>query len=127
MWRETKILLIDDDSVRRRDLAVILNFLGEENLACGSGELLCRWARDHGVTGTGVDISTFFLGEGRGRAAELDVADRLTFVHADAGGHPDGLRPLSAAVPGLGCLRAEAALTGSVAAPGSGPPRFPAR
>ena len=32
MWRETKILLIDDDSVRRRDLAVILNFLGEENL-----------------------------------------------------------------------------------------------
>ena len=33
MWRETKILLIDDDSVRRRDLAVILNFLGEENLA----------------------------------------------------------------------------------------------
>jgi len=38
MWRETKILLIDDDSVRRRDLAVILNFLGEENLACGSGD-----------------------------------------------------------------------------------------
>ena len=36
MWRETKILLIDDDSVRRRDLAVILNFLGEENLPCGS-------------------------------------------------------------------------------------------
>jgi sigma-54 dependent transcriptional regulator, flagellar regulatory protein len=36
MWRETKILLIDDDSVRRRDLAVILNFLGEENLTSGS-------------------------------------------------------------------------------------------
>ena len=36
MWRETKILLIDDDSVRRRDLAVILNFLGEENLASAS-------------------------------------------------------------------------------------------
>ena len=27
MWRETKILLIDDDSARRRDLAVVLNFL----------------------------------------------------------------------------------------------------
>ena len=38
MWRETKILLIDDDSVRRRDLAVILNFLGEENLASPSLE-----------------------------------------------------------------------------------------
>ncbi|WPP01309.1 sigma-54 dependent transcriptional regulator [Pseudomonas sp. HR96] len=36
MWRETKILLIDDDSVRRRDLAVILNFLGEDNLPCAS-------------------------------------------------------------------------------------------
>ena len=34
MWRETKILLIDDDSARRRDLAVGRNFLGEENLAC---------------------------------------------------------------------------------------------
>ncbi len=38
MWRETKILLIDDDSVRRRDLAVILNFLGEDNLACSSND-----------------------------------------------------------------------------------------
>jgi len=38
MWRETKILLIDADSVRRRDLAVLLNFLGEENLASSSLE-----------------------------------------------------------------------------------------
>ncbi len=38
MWRETKILLIDDDSVRRHDLAVILNFLGEENLASSTQE-----------------------------------------------------------------------------------------
>lgn len=33
MWRETKILLIDDDAARRHDLGVILNFLGEEHLA----------------------------------------------------------------------------------------------
>ncbi|MCJ0972485.1 sigma-54 dependent transcriptional regulator [Pseudomonas sp. PS1] len=38
MWRETKILLIDDDSERRRDLAVILNFLSEDHLACSSNE-----------------------------------------------------------------------------------------
>ena len=31
------------------------------DLACGSGELLCSWARDHQVTGTGVDTSTVFL------------------------------------------------------------------
>lgn len=36
MWRETKILLIDDNSERRRDLAVILNFLGEDHLASDS-------------------------------------------------------------------------------------------
>ena len=24
------------------------------DLACGSGEMLCTWARDHGVSGTGV-------------------------------------------------------------------------
>lgn len=38
MWRETKILLIDDDSDRRRDLTVILNFLSEDHLACSSKE-----------------------------------------------------------------------------------------
>ena len=38
MWRETKILLIDDNSERRHELAVILNFLGEEHLACGSDD-----------------------------------------------------------------------------------------
>ncbi|WP_436785348.1 sigma-54 dependent transcriptional regulator [Stutzerimonas frequens] len=38
MWRETKILLIDDDRDRRRDLAVILNFLSEDHLACSSSE-----------------------------------------------------------------------------------------
>ncbi|WP_155370178.1 SAM-dependent methyltransferase [Catellatospora vulcania] len=57
------------------------------DLACGSGEMLCLWARDHGVGGTGVDISTHFLGKARARAVELGVADRLTFVHGDAGGH----------------------------------------
>lgn len=30
MWREIKILLIDDDSQRRRDLAVILIFLAKK-------------------------------------------------------------------------------------------------
>ncbi|WP_313316047.1 sigma-54 dependent transcriptional regulator [Stutzerimonas nitrititolerans] len=38
MWRETKILLIDDNFDRRRDLTVILNFLSEDHLACTSSE-----------------------------------------------------------------------------------------
>ncbi|MGW0903248.1 SAM-dependent methyltransferase [Streptomyces sp. NPDC002853] len=56
------------------------------DLASGSGEMLCTWARDHGVTGTGVDISTVFTEKARARAAELGVADRVTFVHDDAAG-----------------------------------------
>ncbi len=36
MLRETKILLIEDNAERRRDLTVILNFLGEDHLAASS-------------------------------------------------------------------------------------------
>ncbi|MEV0237400.1 class I SAM-dependent methyltransferase [Nonomuraea sp. NPDC050786] len=57
------------------------------DLCCGKGELLSTWARDHGVTGTGVDISTVFLAAARERAAELGVTDRVTFVHGDAATH----------------------------------------
>ncbi|MFI5842456.1 SAM-dependent methyltransferase [Catenuloplanes sp. NPDC051500] len=57
------------------------------DLACGKGELLCTWARDHGITGTGVDLSTAFLSDAHDRAAELGVADRVAFVHGDAGGY----------------------------------------
>jgi sigma-54 specific flagellar transcriptional regulator A len=38
MWRATKLLLIDDNSERRLQMTVILNFLGEEHLACDSAD-----------------------------------------------------------------------------------------
>jgi SAM-dependent methyltransferase len=57
------------------------------DLASGSGEMLCTWARDHRITGTGVDISTEFTARARARAAELGVAEQVTFVHGDACGH----------------------------------------
>ncbi|MFV0257385.1 MAG: SAM-dependent methyltransferase [Acidimicrobiales bacterium] len=57
------------------------------DLASGSGEMLCTWARDLGFTGTGVDISTVFTGQARARARELGVDDRVEFVHADAAGY----------------------------------------
>ncbi len=60
------------------------------DLASGSGEMLCTWARDHGVTGTGVDISTVFTEQARIRAAEFGVADQVTFVHSDASGFVAG-------------------------------------
>src|SRR6516165_4205397 len=49
----------------------------------GSSEMLCTWARDYRVTGTGVDISTVFIAAARARATELGVADQVGFVHGD--------------------------------------------
>jgi len=57
------------------------------DLASGSGEMLCTWARDHQITGTGVDISTEFTARAHARAAELGVADRVDFIHGDASGY----------------------------------------
>lgn len=54
------------------------------DLACGKGEMLCRWARDFGITGVGVDLSPVFLDAAIQRAADLEVADRVTFVPGDA-------------------------------------------
>jgi SAM-dependent methyltransferase len=60
------------------------------DLACGSGEMLCTWARDHGVTGTGVDISSAFVAAAAARADELGVGDKVVFQHADASGYVGG-------------------------------------
>lgn len=57
------------------------------DLGSGSGEMLCTWARDHGIRGTGVDMSQLFTHKAKQRAEELGVADRLTFVHGDAAGY----------------------------------------
>jgi SAM-dependent methyltransferase len=57
------------------------------DLASGSGEMLCTWARDHGITGTGVDMSQLFTEQAKIRAEELGVADRVRFIHGDASGY----------------------------------------
>jgi SAM-dependent methyltransferase len=57
------------------------------DLASGSGEMLCTWARDHDLAGIGVDLSSVFVEQARARAAELGVADRVTFIHGDAAGY----------------------------------------
>ena len=57
------------------------------DLGSGSGEMLCTWARDHGVVGTGIDMSRLFTEQAKRRAVELGVADRVEFIHGDAAGH----------------------------------------
>jgi SAM-dependent methyltransferase len=57
------------------------------DLGSGSGEMLCTWARDHGVVGTGIDLSQLFTEQAKRRAEELGVADRVEFIHGDATGY----------------------------------------
>ncbi|MGE4384958.1 MAG: cyclopropane-fatty-acyl-phospholipid synthase family protein [Endomicrobiaceae bacterium] len=57
------------------------------DLGSGSGEMLCTWARDYGITGTGVDMSGLFSEQAKLRAEELGVADRVKFIHGDAAGY----------------------------------------
>src|SRR5512145_2194144 len=57
------------------------------DLGSGSGEMLCTWARDYGITGTGIDMSPLFTGQAKLRAEELGVADRVGFIHGDAVGY----------------------------------------
>ncbi len=57
------------------------------DLGSGSGEMLCTWARDHGVIGTGIDMSQLFTEQARLRAVELGVADKVKFIHGDAVGY----------------------------------------
>ena len=56
------------------------------DLGSGSGEMLCTWARDHAINGTGVDMSVLFTRQARLRAEELGVSDHVDFIHADAAG-----------------------------------------
>jgi SAM-dependent methyltransferase len=57
------------------------------DLGSGSGEMLCTWARDHGVIGIGIDKSRLFTEQSRLRAEELGVADQVKFIHGDAAGY----------------------------------------
>ena len=57
------------------------------DLGSGSGEMLCTWARDYGVIGTGIDMSQLFTEQAKLRAEELGVADRVEFIHGDAVGY----------------------------------------
>ena len=57
------------------------------DLGSGSGEMLCTWARDYGVTGVGVDMSQLFTEQAVRRAEELGVTHQVKFIHGDAAGY----------------------------------------
>lgn len=57
------------------------------DLGSGSGEMLCTWASDHGIRGTGIDMSPLFTEQAKRRAEELSVSDQVRFIHGDAAGY----------------------------------------
>ena len=72
------------------------------DLACGKGEMLCRWAEWFGVTGVGVDLSHVFSAAARARAVELQVAGQIEIVQGDAAAYT----PEPAAFDVVSCLGA---------------------
>ncbi|WP_420592043.1 sigma-54 dependent transcriptional regulator [Bacterioplanoides sp.] len=68
MWREIKVLLIDDDEQRRHDLKVILDFLGEEAIVAQPSD----WRREiEGKVEDSTEISAVLLGDSK----NIPVAD----------------------------------------------------
>ena len=57
------------------------------DLGSGSGEMLCTWARDHGINGTGIDMSPLFTAQAKQRAEELGVSEHVHFIRNDAAGY----------------------------------------
>ena len=60
------------------------------DLGSGSGEMLCTWARAHGIIGIGIDMSPLFTEQAKRRAEELGVAHQVQFIHGDAAGYVSG-------------------------------------
>lgn len=73
MWRETKILLIDDNTERRRDLAVILSFLGEEHLVCTSQ----TWREAVDGLASSREVLSVLLGDVQSKGGALELLKQL--------------------------------------------------
>ena len=73
MWRETKILLIDDNTERRRDLAVILGFLGEDHLVCTSQ----TWREAVDGLASSREVLSVLLGDVESKGGALELLKQL--------------------------------------------------
>ncbi|UTW07301.1 sigma-54 dependent transcriptional regulator [Pseudomonas benzenivorans] len=73
MWRETKILLIDDNAERCRDLAVILAFLGEEHIACSSKD----WRNAVSPLESSRGVLSVLIGDVQAKGGILDLLKDL--------------------------------------------------
>lgn len=78
----------EDQLILLGDICRLHSEIKQLDLACGKGEMLCRWAQKFAISGVGVDTSTVYLDAAKDRAVELGVTDKLTFIQEDAGKYP---------------------------------------
>lgn len=64
------------------------------DLACGKGEMLSQWALKYGITGTGVDLSTVFLGAAQQRIRELGVSNRINLIESEGAAYMASVKPV---------------------------------
>ena len=76
-FTDEKLELLGELCRWRRDTRLL-------DLGSGKGEMLCTWARRHGIQGLGVDLSEVHVAAAQARAAHLGVADRVRFEQAEA-------------------------------------------
>lgn len=76
MWREIKVLLVDDDVQRRHDLKVILDFLGEEVIVAGTDQ----WLKEaESKVEDSTEISAVILGDSLGAPLEKIIENLLSW------------------------------------------------
>jgi sigma-54 specific flagellar transcriptional regulator A len=78
MWRDARILLIDDSVERRRQLAVILDFLGESYLACCSAS----WQNEVASLSSSEELFCVLLGDLADGRVAAELLDTLEQRHA---------------------------------------------
>jgi SAM-dependent methyltransferase len=80
-FTEDKLMLVGDICRLRPGMAQL-------DLACGKGEMLCRFVQKYDIRGVGVDISEVFLAAAQERAYELNLSGKVNFAHGDAAHYP---------------------------------------
>lgn len=72
MWREIKVLLVDDNEQRKHDMHVLFDFLGEEAFSCDTSS----WKAEAQKVGDPMDIVALVLGAADSRPI-LDVLNDI--------------------------------------------------
>jgi SAM-dependent methyltransferase len=63
------------------------------DFGCGRGEMLCLWARHHGVSGDGVDRDAEFVSDAQALAARWGLQENVQFLCVDAQAYFPEARP----------------------------------